>query len=151
MWKNANFQIQSAFSMWDTFWGVRNGKMLLLLGQDRKSAFVDGYKFVRSRSSVLIIKVWWTRGVHPKIKGLKWAFDLTFSSGQNDHLKRRTQSVKMTLCPLVIKCSFWALDFIGRFSLDDRWQKQWGKMTIWFFGQLSHIRSSGEFRHLKSS
>ena len=70
--------------------------MPFFFGQDRKTAFVDGYKSVRSRSSVLIIKVWWTRGVHPKIKGLKWAFDLTFSSGQNDHLVRAHQVFKMS-------------------------------------------------------
>ena len=108
--------------------------MLFFLGQGRKTAFADGSKFVRSRSSVLIIKVWWTRGVHPKIKGLKWAFDLIFSSGQNDHLKRRIQRVKMTLCSFVIKCSFWALDFIGRFPPDDRLGNQWVKMTHWFWG-----------------
>ena len=80
--------------MWDTFWGVRNEKNPFFFGQDRKSAFVDGYKFVRSRPSVLIIKLWWTRGVHPKIKGSQWAFDLTFSSGQNDHLVRAHQVFK---------------------------------------------------------
>ena len=71
MQENADFPIESVFVMRDALWGVGNGKMLFFFGQDRKSAFVGGYKFVRSRPSVLIIKVWWIRGVHPKIKGSK--------------------------------------------------------------------------------
>jgi len=69
--KNADFPIESAFLMWDTFWSIKNGKMPFFFGQDRKTAFAGGSEFVRSRPSALIIKLWWTRGVHPKIKGSK--------------------------------------------------------------------------------
>ena len=129
--------------MWDTFWGVRNRKMLFLLGQDRTTAFVDGYKFVRSRSSVLIIKYGGHAIVHlkSKFKMSLWSY---ISSGQNDHLVLLSKCQNDPL-PSCVQVLIWALDFIGRFRPMIVNLKTMGQNDHLIFRTLSHIRSSGNF------
>ena len=66
--------------MWDTFLGVRNGKISFFLGQDRKSAFSGVAYFVRSRA-------WLSKAQsEPLISHFQVVKMTTWSAVQNEHL-----------------------------------------------------------------